>query len=104
MADDRERFYNHKRIFLLAAPVILGNAAAPLLGLIGTSSVGETGLAADLGAVALASILFSCVYWGFGFLRMGTTGFIAQASGADDREETLAVLFRADLLGLPIGL
>src|SRR5690625_675096 len=104
MADVKERFTNHKRIFRLAAPVILANASAPLLGLVDTVTIGQTGHAADLGGVALASILFSFVYWGFGFLRMGTTGFIAQASGADDREETLAVLFRAILLGLSIGL
>lgn len=97
------RFKNHKRILRLAFPIILANASAPLLGLADTATIGQTGLAADLGAVALATLVFSFVYWGFGFLRMGTTGFISQADGAKDREEVLAVLYRSVLLGLGIG-
>lgn len=97
------RFKNHKKILRLAIPIILANASAPLLGLADTATIGQTGTAADLGAIALATLVFSFVYWGFGFLRMGTTGFIAQADGANDREEVLAVLFRSVLLGLGIG-
>ena len=97
------RFKNHKRILRLAFPIILANASAPLLGLADTAAIGQTGVAADLGAVALATLVFSFVYWGFGFLRMGTTGFISQADGAKDREEVLAVLYRSVLLGLGIG-
>ncbi len=98
------RFYNHKKILRLAIPIILANASAPLLGLADTATIGQTGGAADLGAIALATLVFSFVYWGFGFLRMGTTGFVAQADGAQDREEVLAVLFRSILLGAVIGL
>lgn len=97
------RIKNYKKILGLAIPIILANASAPLLGLADTTVIGQTGLAADLGAIALATLVFSFVYWGFGFLRMGTTGFIAQANGANDREEVLAVLFRSVLLGLGIG-
>lgn len=98
------RFDNHKKIIQLAIPIILANASAPLLGLADTATIGQTGSAADLGAIALATLVFSFVYWGFGFLRMGTTGFIAQAQGAGDRKEVLAVLYRSVLLGLGIGL
>lgn len=98
------RYKNYISILRLAIPIILANASAPLLGLADTTVIGQTGLAADLGAIALATLVFSFVYWGFGFLRMGTTGFIAQASGAQDREEVLAVLFRSVLLGLGIGI
>jgi MATE family multidrug resistance protein len=94
---------NHKKILRLAIPIILANASAPLLGLADTATIGQTGSAADLGAIALATLVFSFVYWGFGFLRMGTTGFIAQADGAQDRNEVVAVLFRSILLGLGIG-
>jgi len=97
------RFINHKKILRLAFPIILANASAPILGLVDTTAIGQTGVAADLGAVALATLVFSFVYWGFGFLRMGTTGFISQAHGANDREEVLAVLYRVVLLGLGIG-
>jgi len=98
------RLKNHKKILRLAFPIILANASAPLLGLVDTTAIGQTGVAADLGAVALATLVFSFVYWGFGFLRMGTTGFISQAYGANDREEVLAVLYRVVLLGLGIGM
>lgn len=98
------RFSNHKKIIRLAIPIILANASAPLLGLADTATIGQTGDAADLGAIALATLVFSFVYWGFGFLRMGTTGFIAQARGAGDRKEVLSVLYRSVLLGLGIGL
>src|SRR5690625_4410304 len=98
------RFENHRHIVRLAAPIILANASAPLLGLADTATIGQTGHAADLGAIALATLVFSFVYWGFGFLRMGTTGFIAQAQGAGDRKEVLAVLYRSGFLGLGIGL
>lgn len=94
---------NIKHIIRLAFPIILANASAPLLGLADTAAIGQTGHAAELGAISLAGLVFSFVYWGFGFLRMGTTGFIAQAQGRADRSEVLAVLFRSVILGLGIG-
>lgn len=96
--------HQYKKIIQLAFPVILANASVPLLGLADTAMIGQTGLAADLGAIALATLVFSFVYWAFGFLRMGTTGFIAQASSKQDKEELHALLFRSILLGLIIGL
>lgn len=95
---------NYIRIIILAIPIILANASVPLLGLADTAAIGQTGTASDLGAIALASLIFNFVYWGFGFLRMGTTGFIAQAMGAGDVNEMHALLFRAILLGSLIGL
>ena len=95
---------NYKTILRLAFPIILANASAPLLGLADTAAIGQTGNAADLGGVALATLVFSFVYWGFGFLRMGTTGFIAQANGAKNHQEVRIVLFRSLLLGLSIGI
>lgn len=88
----------------LAWPIVLANSAVPLLGLVDTAVIGNTGSVADLGAVALGAIVFSFVYWTFGFLRMGTTGFTAQASGAGDTAEVRATLGRALLLGFSIGL
>ena len=95
---------NYIRIIKLAFPIILANASVPLLGLADTAVIGQTGTAADLGAIALASLIFNFVYWGFGFLRMGTTGFIAQSIGAGDMDEAHALLFRSVLLGGGIGL
>ena len=95
---------NYVRIIKLAFPIVLANASVPLLGLADTAAIGQTGAATDLGAIALASLIFNFVYWGFGFLRMGTTGFISQASGANDLDETHALVFRAVFLGAGIGI
>jgi len=86
-----------------AWPLILANCSVPLLGLVDTAVLGNLGTLVDLGAIALGALIFSFVYWGFGFLRMGTTGFIAQAAGRGDGAEVRAVLIRSLLLALGIG-
>src|SRR5699024_3710658 len=97
-------FPNYLYLIKLAFPIILANASVPLLGLVDTAVIGQMGSTADLAAIALASLIFSFVYWGFSFLRMGTTGFVSQAVGSEDRAELLALLFRTILLGTVIGL
>ncbi len=94
----------HLAIARTAFPIILANATVPLLGLADTAAIGHTGSAQDLGAIALGALVFSFVYWGFGFLRMGTTGFVAQAAGASDYTEVRDVLLRAVVMGAGIGL
>ena len=94
---------NYLRIIKLAIPIIIANASVPLLGLVDTAAIGQTASAADLGAIALAALIFSFVYWGFGFLRMGTTGFVAQAMGAADDKELHALVFRTVFIGAAIG-
>ena len=88
----------------LAWPIVLANSAVPLLGLVDTAVIGNTGTVQGLGAIALGAIIFNFAYWSFGFLRMGTTGFTAQASGAGDEPEVRATLVRALLLAAGIGL
>lgn len=86
-----------------AWPIILANAAVPALGLVDTAVIGHFGSAAELGALALGALLFNFVYWSFGFLRMGTTGFTAQAAGAGDEAEVRATVGRAVLLAVGLG-
>jgi len=92
-----------RQVLQLTWPIILANAAVPLLGLVDTAVIGRSGGAKDLGAIAVGALVFSFVYWSFGFLRMGTTGFVAQASGAEDSAEARASVTRALLLGASIG-
>jgi MATE family multidrug resistance protein len=87
-----------------AWPIILANAAVPLLGLVDTAVIGNVGTVTDLGAIAFGALIFSFVYWSFGFLRMGTTGSVAQALGAADQAEIRAVLGRALILAVVLGL
>lgn len=93
-----------REIVDLAWPIVIANAATPLLGLVDTAVIGNTGSVEELGAIALGALIFNFVYWSFGFLRMGTTGFTAQASGAEDHAEVRATLVRALLLAGGIGL
>ena len=40
-----------------------------------------------LGGVAIASVIFDCLFWLFAFLRMSTVAFTAQALGAGETQE-----------------
>ena len=91
-------------IWQRAWPIILANAATPLLGLVDTAVIGNLGNLAQLGAIAFGAMIFNFIYWSFGFLRMGTTGFTAQAVGAGDEAEVRATLGRALLVGAVLGL
>ena len=94
---------SYRYLLQKAWPIILANASVPLLGLVDTAVIGNVGSITDLGAIAFGALIFSFVYWSFGFLRMGTTGFAAQASGAGDEQEVRAVLGRAVLIALCLG-
>lgn len=83
---------------------MLTNVTTPLLGVVATAAIGRLGEATLLGGVAMASVAFDCIFWLFGFLRMGTVAFTAQALGAGDALEQRAVLFRALLIAGMLGL
>ena len=89
----------NKRIVCLAIPNIITNITVPLLGMVDTAIVGHLnadGQSADyIGAIAIGTMIFNIIYWNFGFLRMGTSGFTAQAYGAKDRTQQMSVLLRA---------
>jgi MATE family multidrug resistance protein len=85
----------HARVWRLAGPMILSNVSIPLLGMVDTAVVGHLAQPYYIGAVAIGALIFNFVYWGFGFLRMGTTGLTAQAFGAEDSDELRASLGRA---------
>ncbi|XOV88975.1 MAG: MATE family efflux transporter [Pseudomonadota bacterium] len=90
-------------VLQVAWPIILSNLSTPLLGLVDTAVIGNLGDAALIGAIAIGAMIFSFLYWGFGFLRMGTTGLVAQALGADDPTEVVASFYRALLVAAGIG-
>jgi MATE family multidrug resistance protein len=91
-------------VWLLAGPIILSNMSVPLVGAVDTAVVGHLPDAIYIGAVALGAIIFNFLFWGFGFLRMGTTGFVAQAYGGGDIDEVRATLARALLLAVALGI
>ncbi|MBE9062540.1 MATE family efflux transporter [cf. Phormidesmis sp. LEGE 11477] len=76
----------------------------PLAGLIDTAFLGHLSDVRYLNGVALASVIFNVIYWGFNFFRMGTTGPVAQAVGRDDEKTIWLILLRNSLLALGAGL
>ncbi|MFQ5936309.1 MAG: MATE family efflux transporter [Acidiferrobacterales bacterium] len=94
----------HRRVWRLAGPIILSNMSVPLVGAVDTAVVGHLPDPVYIGAVALGAVIFNFLFWGFGFLRMGTTGFVAQAYGAGDATEVRSTLARALLLAAGLGL
>ena len=93
----------HSRVWRLAAPIIVTNVTVPLVGLTDTAVMGHLDRPQYLGAVAVGALIFTFVFWGFGFLRMGTTALAAQARGRDDPDEERAVLARGLMVAAAIA-
>ncbi len=89
----------HRRVWALAAPMILSNISVPLVALVDSAVVGHLPHAYQLAAVAVGASLYTLLTWAMGFLRMGTTGFAAQAAGRDDGGALRQVLLQGLLLG-----
>ena len=85
----------NRKILNLAIPNIISNLSVPLLGVVDTALIGHLEEAYYLGAIALGSMIFNFIFWGFGFLRMGTTGITAQSFGEENQTESIMTLARA---------
>ncbi len=92
-----------RKIWGIAWPAILSNISVPLLGLVDSAVLGHLGSSRYLAAVAVGSALMAFLYWGFSFLRMGTTGLVARAEGAGNRAAATLVLLRSGVLALAIA-
>lgn len=90
----------NKRIFKLAIPNIISNITIPLLGMVDTALMGHLNSLIYVGAIALGSMIFNFIYWGLGFLRMGTLGFTGQANGSKNSKEVSLVFYRSIILAL----
>jgi len=106
MTSDRAQHapLTHRTVLAMALPIMLSNLSTPLLGAVDTAVVGRIADPAYIGAVAIGSLVFTFVFWAFGFLRMGTTGLTAQALGAGQPDEIAASLGRALMIALAAGL
>ncbi|WP_128928333.1 MATE family efflux transporter [Bradyrhizobium guangxiense] len=90
-------------VFAIAGPAMVANLTTPLIGVVSTTAIGRLDDAALLGGVAIASIIFDCLFWLFGFLRMSTLAFTAQSLGAGDKGEPTAILARGFIVAALIG-
>ena len=93
----------NKRILGLALPNIITNITVPLLGMVDMAIVGHLS-STHIGAITIGTSIFNLIDWNFGFLRMGTSGFTAQAFGAHRWDEALKILIRACAIALAIAL
>lgn len=98
----RERL-THRKVWALAAPMILSNISVPLVALVDSTVIGHLPHAHQLGAVAVGATLFTFMVGLLGFLRMGSTGFAAQAAGRADGAALRQVLVQGLLLALALA-
>jgi len=94
----------NKNILRLAIPNIIANITVPLLGMVDMFIVGHLSSELFIGAIALGTMIFNFIYWSFSFLRMGTSGFTAQAFGAKNRQEIVNILLRSLSVAIIAGL
>ena len=93
----------NKKILDLAIPNIVSNISIPLLGIVDMALMGHLESDDYIGAIALGSLIFNFIYWSLGFLRMGTSGFTAQAWGRRDMPETIMVFSRAAFIAIVLS-
>ena len=91
---------SHKKVWLLAGPLIISNISIAVLGMVDTAIVGHLNKPYYLGAVAVGAVIFDFLYWGMGFLRMGTTGVVAQIHGKNDNDQIRSTLVHAIAIAL----
>jgi multidrug resistance protein, MATE family len=82
---------------------MVANLTTPLIGIVSTIAIGRLGEATLLGGVAIASVIFDCLFWLFAFLRMSTVAFTAQALGAGETLELRALLVRGFVIAALVG-
>ncbi|MCL8488735.1 MATE family efflux transporter [Bradyrhizobium denitrificans] len=93
-----------RQVFDIAGPAMIANLTTPLIGIVATTAIGRLGAPAMLGGVAMASVIFDCLFWLFAFLRASTLAFTAQSLGAGESDEVLMVLIRGLALAGLVGL
>lgn len=91
------------QVFAIAGPAMVANLTTPLIGIVSTIAIGRLGDATLLGGVAIASVIFDCLFWLFAFLRMSTVAFTAQSLGAGETQEWRAILVRGLIVAALIG-
>ena len=95
---------NRKTIWQLSWPLILANFTIPLVSLVDTIIMGHMPDSIFIASIAIGGIIFNFIYAGLNFLRMSTTGLVAQISGKDDVNESLFYLIRPLILSLILGI
>jgi len=96
--------YSHGAVWRIAAPMIISSVTVPLLGMVDTAVMGHLSEPYYLGAVAAGATIFSVLFMGLNFLRMGTTGVTAQGYGAQDSNTVREALGQSVLTALALAI
>lgn len=90
----------------LIVPNIISNLSVPLVSLVDVGIMGHLSNSSYIISIGLGVTIFNFLFWSFGFLRMSTTGLIANSFGKSDWNKlsdwTLRSLLIAFFLGLVI--
>ena len=103
MSFDAKAPVTNRSVLTVAVPIMLSNVSEPMIGVVNTAVIGQLEDPYYIGAIAVGALIFSFIFWGFGFLRLSTGGLSAQALGAGDRPELAAVLIRALMIAVAAG-
>ena len=93
-----------RHIWRLAWPIIISNLTVPLVGAVDVAMMGRIDNPAFIGGVGLGMMLFNSIYFRMGFLRMGTTGLVAQSQGEDAAAQIARIMLRGLVLAFAIGI
>ncbi len=94
----------HRTYLALAIPLTISTITTPLLGVVDMAVIGQLANPAYIGGVAIGTVIFNTLYWLFGFLRVSTSGFAAQAEGANDEKQQILALIRPLFIALIVGM
>ncbi len=94
----------HRLTWSIALPSIVANISGPLVGVVDSWAMGRLGDPLYLAAIAAGGYAFHVLYWAFGFLRMGTTGLVAQAAGRGRGDDVARTIGAAASLGMAVAL
>ncbi len=84
MSFDPNAKVTHRSVLTVAVPIMLSNVSEPMIGVVNTAVIGQLEDPYYIGAIAVGALIFSFIFWGFGFLRLSTGGLSAQALGSGD--------------------
>ena len=83
-----------QHIWRLSWPIMLSNITVPLVGEVDVTMMGRLNDPAFIGGVGLGMMVFNFMYFGLGFLRIGTTGILARMYGAGPNTAIAYLLMR----------
>lgn len=92
-----------QHIWRLSGPIMLSNITVPLVGAVDVAMMGRLDDPVFIGGVGLGMMVFNLIYFGLGFLRMGTTGLVAQMYGTGQDNAIAHLLMRGVTLAFVLG-